>query len=263
MNSGIYSITNKSNGKRYIGRSVNLKKRKGFHKWQLEKGIHFNHHLQRAWNNGDEFSFEVLEYCTPEELNEREIYWIAYYDSMHTGYNMCAGGAATLGRLLTDETKRKISASNKGRKCSRETVERRKRSLKEHIKNDPEFARKLFDMKSERVRGIPSWNKGIPCPEWKKQLLSQKLKGRYVSPEHKEKLRELYSGENSITAKLTKRDVVMIRYRFLNGERQYIIWKDYPMITRQTMYDICRGRRWQSVPMSIDELEAIVRGSEV
>ena len=42
----------------------------------------------------ENFSFEVIEECLPEELNEREIYWIDYYDSFNKekGYNMTPGG---------------------------------------------------------------------------------------------------------------------------------------------------------------------------
>ncbi|WP_194190322.1 GIY-YIG nuclease family protein [Clostridium chrysemydis] len=45
---GIYSITNKVNGKRYIGLSTNIKKRVASHKDQLKYNRHENTKLQRA-----------------------------------------------------------------------------------------------------------------------------------------------------------------------------------------------------------------------
>lgn len=38
------------------------------------------------------FTFEVVEECSLEELDEKEIKWIAYYDSWKNGYNMTPGG---------------------------------------------------------------------------------------------------------------------------------------------------------------------------
>lgn len=258
MKSGIYSLINRENGKRYIGRSVDVKKRKNEHFGALKRGRHPNVHLQRAWNNGARFDFETIEQCSAADLNEREIYWIAKYDSFHNGYNQCEGGKSTTGRPCSAETRRKISEGNKGKKTSEETIRKRTESLKRHLAEDPVFAAEHRRKLSERLKGKPSWNKGRPCPEWKKKQVSEKLKGRYISEAHKENLRELYSGEGSITAKLTKSDVVEIRYRFLSGERQIDICKDYP-VTPQTIYDIVRGRRWQSVPMDKTSLEAILK----
>lgn len=40
----------------------------------------------------ENFTFEVLEECPSELLNEREIYWINYFDSYYNGYNCTLGG---------------------------------------------------------------------------------------------------------------------------------------------------------------------------
>lgn len=262
MNSGIYSITNCENGKRYIGRTVDFDKRKAMHFWQLENNRHPNNHLQRAWNDGQKFEFEIVERCAPSECNEREIYWIAFFDAMRTGYNQCAGGNATLGRVCSDSARQKISEKAKGRSCSVETIEKRRESLKRHLERDAEFAKKYHEDHSRMWRGKPSWNKGMPCPEWLKERNRQAMIGRTVTEEHRQKLRELYSGEKSITAKLKKSDVVEIRYRFLCGERQTDIRRDYA-VTAQTIYDIVRGRRWRSVPMELDELRKLRTQGEV
>lgn len=41
----------------------------------------------------ENFSFEVLEYCSAQELNDRERFWIDYYQSQTFGYNQTRGGA--------------------------------------------------------------------------------------------------------------------------------------------------------------------------
>ena len=43
----------------------------------------------------ENFTFEIIEECSQEQLNEREIYWISYYDSFNKekGYNMTPGGS--------------------------------------------------------------------------------------------------------------------------------------------------------------------------
>ena len=50
MNSGIYKILNKINGKFYIGSAVNFKRRFARHKRLLNINCHPNEYLQNAWN---------------------------------------------------------------------------------------------------------------------------------------------------------------------------------------------------------------------
>ena len=106
-NGGIYCITNLNNNKRYIGQTYDLKYRWMRHKSDLNCGSHHNKHLQSAWNKyGEEnFIFEELEYCSLEQLDEREIYWIGYYNSQNQefGYNLADGGLGCRGYKHTEE----------------------------------------------------------------------------------------------------------------------------------------------------------------
>jgi group I intron endonuclease len=61
----------------------------------------------------DAFDKIVLEECTPNEMNEREKYWIAQYNSFHDGYNLTEGGQGNTGMKVTDETRRLISERTK------------------------------------------------------------------------------------------------------------------------------------------------------
>lgn len=59
----------------------------------------------------EHFKIEVLEECDQSMLNEREIYWISYYDSYNHGYNMTPGGQQ--GEQHTSEEKPVIMCDKK------------------------------------------------------------------------------------------------------------------------------------------------------
>lgn len=93
---GIYKIENLINHKKYIGQSINVKIRFMGHKSDLKHNRHVNSYLQAAYNKyGKEcFEFEIIEECDVTKLDEREQYWIQYYDSCNSdyGYNLTNGG---------------------------------------------------------------------------------------------------------------------------------------------------------------------------
>lgn len=113
MSTGIYSYTNKTNGKMYIGQSKNLESRK-------------NKHLSCAFNPNDpnfdaiihqafrkhgyeNFEYNVLEECLVDELNDREIYWITYYDTFNNGYNLTPGGSYAVYQKLDNDKLNEIT----------------------------------------------------------------------------------------------------------------------------------------------------------
>lgn len=92
-NVGIYKITNQDNGKVYIGQSTDLKIRISDH---IKSGIGIdskNLPLYNDMRGGDltNFTFEIVEFCSREELNEKEKFWINYYSSNVYGYNGTQG----------------------------------------------------------------------------------------------------------------------------------------------------------------------------
>lgn len=105
--SGIYKIENKINHKVYIGQSKDLHGRKLSHLCGLRNGNHYNKHLQASIDKYgiNNFSFTVIEKCDKDKLNDREVYWIAKYDSMNNlkGYNRESGG--TVGKEVSESTK--------------------------------------------------------------------------------------------------------------------------------------------------------------
>ncbi|MEM4994744.1 GIY-YIG nuclease family protein [Priestia sp. SB1] len=126
--SGIYKIVNNINKKVYIGQSIDLKRRLGDHKRELRKNNHRNRHLQFSFNKYGEsvFSYEIIEKCSTEELDSRESYWIAEYDSMNKdkGFNLESGGNE--GKTYTEERIASITGEGNpmyGKKLSKKQIE--------------------------------------------------------------------------------------------------------------------------------------------
>lgn len=95
MKTGIYKLTNLTNGKIYIGQSKNITQRWEAHKNRARDPL-YNTYLSNAMRKDgiDNFKLEVLEECLISELNEKEKYWIEKYDAMsrEVGYNQTEGG---------------------------------------------------------------------------------------------------------------------------------------------------------------------------
>lgn len=124
MKAGIYRIINSSNGKCYVGSSIDINRRRLEHFSALLHNRHVNNHLQNAYNKygRDSFIFEVIENLEitdniKEDLLEREQFWI---DNLRPEYNILLVAGSTLGYHHTEETKQKISNSTKGVKKSAE-----------------------------------------------------------------------------------------------------------------------------------------------
>lgn len=74
MKSGLYWIRNLWDGKRYVGSSIDVPRRLRAHRSLLERGVHDNIHLQRAWNRdgAESFVFECVRQVVKRNLRERE-----------------------------------------------------------------------------------------------------------------------------------------------------------------------------------------------
>lgn len=92
----IYKIENLQNGKKYIGLTNNIKRRRARHFTDLKRNRHDNHFLQKEYNiyGKDSFVFSVefkgeVDFKT---ISEKEIEYIEKYDSYKNGYNQNSGG---------------------------------------------------------------------------------------------------------------------------------------------------------------------------
>lgn len=98
----IYKITNTITQKIYIGQTI-LPPEHRFRQHELSaqntnrNDSHLPLHAAMRKYGLDAFRCEVLEHCDETILNEREIYWIALFDSTNPakGYNLSLGGGGT------------------------------------------------------------------------------------------------------------------------------------------------------------------------
>lgn len=91
MSCGIYRFQNQITLESYVGQSTNLEERYKRHNRDWINGTTDFYEAIQEWG-WDNFSYEVLEICEKEELNNKEKYWIAFYDSFYNGYNETKGG---------------------------------------------------------------------------------------------------------------------------------------------------------------------------
>lgn len=92
---GIYKLTSLLNGKCYIGKSTNIKKRIADHMKSVvgistiaNQTVHHIIAKEGYWN----WTIEPIIYCEKEQLNELEKYYIDFFKSQTFGYNKNIGG---------------------------------------------------------------------------------------------------------------------------------------------------------------------------
>lgn len=120
----IYKITNKINNKIYIGQTYNKTIYDRFNRHIKEANANSKSYIDRAINKygKDNFICELIDTAkTLQELNQKEIYWIDYYNSTNKniGYNLTPGGDGGNTYLCKSDKemeliKNKISKANKG-----------------------------------------------------------------------------------------------------------------------------------------------------
>lgn len=115
---GVYKITNIKTNKVYVGSSVNIMKRFREHKHTLIKNKHRSPKLQNSFNiHGlENFIYEIIELIADKNIIlTREQFYIDDYNSYHNGYNSRPKAEANYGKIVSKETREKISNTLKGR----------------------------------------------------------------------------------------------------------------------------------------------------
>lgn len=122
MTCGIYAIVNKVDGKRYVGKSINIEARWGTHLRDLRREVikkNSNRHLFNAFKEYGEsnFGFEYLETVDNGDddlLSFRELFWMDHLGSCNRikGYNLRRDSSGKC--IVQEETRKIISEKVKG-----------------------------------------------------------------------------------------------------------------------------------------------------
>jgi group I intron endonuclease len=170
--SAIYGIRNNINGKVYIGASSSIRSRWIMHKSDLKNNEHINKYIQEDYDKYgiDVFEFFIIEECEELLLEEKEKYYIRFYESRdyNGGYNQTDGGAGCQGKIVSEETRQKVSRALMGNTNGRFAI--------------------WTEERKESVRGENNaWFGKHPTEETRKKI-SEAGMGRVQSPETREKI---------------------------------------------------------------------------
>jgi group I intron endonuclease len=183
---GVYKITHIASGKSYIGISKDIYRRWVQHKsWVNTKARRSAIYAAMQKYGIDAFSWQIIEECCKDDLERREQHWIAVFDTFRNGYNLTAGGEYN--KQVSDETRKRMSEAHKGKKISKESIEKRVKRGSDHYgygkQRDEETRKKI----SQSLTGKKQSDET-------KLKRSKSLTGRKMSQEAVEKSRIARTG---------------------------------------------------------------------
>lgn len=190
---GIYKITNKINGKIYIGQSNDIYRR--FYEHQTKGAssrIPIDVAIQKYGK--DKFLYEVLEECPISELNQRETFWIKKLNTVKDGYNCSEGG-----------NQQSIGKNNGRAKITEQDVINIRLAYKNHLKQKDIYEQYKHLISFGHFQNIwqgKSWSHIMP------EVFTDQNKQYYI---YKNSF-----GENSTVAKFSNDEVRTIRARYEN-----------------------------------------------
>lgn len=227
---GVYKITNKTNGKIYIGASKDIEKRFYEHKSTYNSKRKYNKTLYAAFRKYgiDSFNFEVLEKTSLENMFEREKYWIQYYDSYRNGYNETLGGE---GGYAPGER------SNWSKLTEQDVI-----AIRTAYKNN-KSRKEIYKLYKDKISfsGFSMIWRGA---NWKHIMPEVYLSKHITYPSRKRQ----NLGENNGQAKMTEQEVREIRIRKKNGEKKNKVYNDYNNKLSPSGFDaIWRNLRWKEI----------------
>lgn len=240
----------------YIGiTSISPERRWGRNGIHYKGCVAFYNAIQKyGWDN---IKHEILySGLTRDGASSLEAFFISMYHSNNSryGYNLTNGGIT--GDVMTEETKKKISESEKGRVFSDET--RRKMSEANKGKRPSDYC---FEMRriacTGRVQSEEEREKrsksltGRKMGKETRKKMSEVCMGRKMTDEQREHIREsrkrVKSDKLGRHHVLTERDVLFIRDNSANYMPEELA-KMFD-VTSSTIRNIINGRSWKSVPM--------------
>lgn len=222
----VYVHTNKLNNKKYVGITKQDPERRWKNGWgyySKENSTYFWKAIQKyGWDN---FTHDILENnLTLEEANKMERYYISYYNSSNSlyGYNLTLGGDGFLGMHRSEETKKKLSESLKG-KCTKEksywygkhipkeVIEKQIRTKKENPYHHTEEWKRNHSLKTKGKNNVKS--KPVRCINSGEEFANAREAGEYYHTDNSRihkccKGIEKSSGKHPVTGECLKWEYV-------------------------------------------------------
>lgn len=173
---GIYLVTNKINGHQYVGQSTDIKRRWMEHK--CPSSIANDRTINKAYRKYgfDNFEYRVIEECSEEMLDEREMFWIK---KLHPVYNMNNGGVGNKGHHHSEATKKILSMKSKAQWVN-STEEEKIRRIKNNLTGQPKGHKVSLET---RVK-LRKANIGKKASEETKLKMSISQKGKNDNKSH-------------------------------------------------------------------------------
>ena len=234
MKIGVYKITNIKNQQCYIGISSNVFKRWHTHINNIynDKCPEKDKALYRAMKKYgvENFTFQIIEFCSENELQQKEIQWINYFNSYHNGYNETVGG--DIGGFNRDgelHPNHKVTIEDVVDIRTRYGKLERRKTVWELYKN------KIGKSGFEKI-----W-KG---ETWKNVIME-------VYTEENKQYHKMNTGNNGSSngrALLTVEQVQDIRQRKQKGEPISEVLKEYEnVVSARYLYNVWNGYTWKEI----------------
>ncbi len=228
----IYIITNKLNGKQYVGQSRNYLDRWTSHCSYKDDYSCLLHNAIRKYGK-DNFTIELLEDNIPiEEIDQREKYYIDYYNTFTNGYNMTTGGQGVHGYRHTNNTKQKISNNSE--------------KMWTEIKRDESRYNEIMIKRSKSLKGkkfSESHRKAI-SEAAKKRLGS---KNSFYGKRHSQETKDLIGKKNSKSIVMVDPNSNEIIREFTSIKKavKYLleIGKTTSIQADHKIVNVCKGRK--------------------
>jgi len=204
----VYKTINLINGKIYIGQDTKNDPN------YMGSGKIIKEAIKKYGKSN--FSREILEECESiESLNQREIYWISFYNSTDRkiGYNILKGGLGSGGFKQTEEAIKKIKANNKSDRFKK-------------IMSSPEVSDKI-----SKGQKFSDKKKELHSSQEYKEKMSKALKGREFTDEHRKKISESLKNKKRTESHQKKLTESLRKTEKLKGENNPFYGKKHSQET--------------------------------